>query len=282
MTFNRHSTFGHHNVRPLQEAFSEVNGFARYCCAIVHNAAAYLPDFLEYLGSEHATLPVKHGVIGHPRDMETTTLEQYRERVKENYKCGTFRFGFLDNLSLVGTIAEESGGFLPDILDMLEESPFLRLSMPWGELSSLKDMTPTKSNDGPILWMRPGEQSIPTAELGKSPLKRKRNAGINELQNLKYLPRSTVEREIIVEDRTHAHADHVGFGLDRTTTAAVGEYQLLEVQDLGLYVNLSLFRRSESHSLWRAGQDKPDNQGHGHLPRRRLLQTRREASAGLA
>lgn len=99
-------------------------------------------------------------------------------------------------------------------------------SMPWGEMSSLKDLKPTKSNDGPILWMRPGEQSIPTAELGKSPLKRKRNAGINELQNLKYLPRSTVEREIIVEDRTHAHADHVGFGLDRQTTAAVGNMQI--------------------------------------------------------
>ena len=49
-----------------------------------------------------------------------------------------------------------------------------------------------------------------------------RNAGINELQNLKYLPRSGPEREIVFEDRTHAHADHVGFGLDRQTTAAVG------------------------------------------------------------
>ena len=36
-------------------------------------------------------------------------------------------FGFLDNLSLVGTVSEEAGGFMPDILDMLEESPFLRL-----------------------------------------------------------------------------------------------------------------------------------------------------------
>ena len=50
-----------------------------------------------------------------------------------------------------------------------------------------------------------------------------RNAGINELQNLKYLPRSSTEREIFIEDRTPAHADHVGFGLDRITTAAVGK-----------------------------------------------------------
>ena len=50
-----------------------------------------------------------------------------------------------------------------------------------------------------------------------------RNAGINELQNLKYLPRSSTEREIFFEDRTPAHADHVGFGLERITTAAVGK-----------------------------------------------------------
>ena len=50
-----------------------------------------------------------------------------------------------------------------------------------------------------------------------------RNAGINELQNLKYLPRSSIEREITFEDRTPAHADHVGMGLDRQTCAAVGK-----------------------------------------------------------
>jgi hypothetical protein len=51
------------------------------------------------------------------------------------------------------------------------------------------------------------------------------NNGFNELQNLKYLPRSMIEREIVFEDRTPAHADHVGFGFDRKTTAAVGESQ---------------------------------------------------------
>ena len=50
-----------------------------------------------------------------------------------------------------------------------------------------------------------------------------RNNGFNELQNLKYLPRSMIEREIVFEDRTPAHADHVGFGFERKTTAAVGE-----------------------------------------------------------
>lgn len=110
-----------------QESFSEVNESARYCCSIVHDAASDLPDFLEYLSGVHDNMIIKHGIIGHSRDMETSNMATYRERVAENYKSGTFRFGFLDNISLVGTVSEESGGYLPDVLDMLEENPFLRL-----------------------------------------------------------------------------------------------------------------------------------------------------------
>ena len=46
--------------------------------------------------------------------------------------------------------------------------------------------------------------------------------GVNELRNLMYLPRASEAREILIEDRTKSHADHVGQGLDRLTTAAVG------------------------------------------------------------
>lgn len=81
--------------------------------------------------------------------------------------------------------------------------------------------TPQESNDGPILWIRPGEQLVPTADINKSPYKRRRT-GINELRNLQYLPRLSEAREYMFEDRTKAHADHVGHGLDRMTTAAVG------------------------------------------------------------
>ena len=73
------------------EAFIETAGLAVYCCAVVHNAARGLPDFLEYMGDEHAGLAVKHGVIGHPRELETTTMQQYTEKVRENYQHGTFR-----------------------------------------------------------------------------------------------------------------------------------------------------------------------------------------------
>jgi len=224
----------------ITEAFIEVNDFAVYCCAIVHNAAKGLPDFLEYLGEEHSSLPVKHGVIGHPRELETTTMQSYRDKVRDNYKNGTFRFGHLENLSLVGTASEESGGFFPDVLDMLDEIPILSLTLPWGDKSILhEEIKRNKSNDGPILWIRPGEQSIPTGELGKSPLKRRRNAAINELQNLKYLPRSNGEREVVFEDRTPCHADHVGFGPDRMTTAAVGVLKAVRCEDSHSYNRVS-------------------------------------------
>lgn len=45
---------------------------------------------------------------------------------------------------------------------------------------------------------------------------------VNELQKLQYLPRVSGPRETLAEDRTKCHADHVGHGLDRQTTAAVG------------------------------------------------------------
>ena len=138
------------------EAFREGNdGYAIYCTAIVHNAARGLPDFLEYLGDEHSNLPVKHGVLGHPRELETTTMACYKERVRENYKNGCFRFGHLDNLSLVGTASEEAGGYFPDILDMLDEIPIVSQTLPWGEKSVLhEEILRNKSNDGPILWIR--------------------------------------------------------------------------------------------------------------------------------
>lgn len=49
-----------------------------------------------------------------------------------------------------------------------------------------------------------------------------RSRGANELKNLQYcLPRASEPRETFVEDRTKAHADHIGQGFDRQTTGAV-------------------------------------------------------------
>ena len=49
----------------FQEGFREdEEGWAIYCCAVVHGAATYLPDFLEYLGEVHGSMIIKHGIIG--------------------------------------------------------------------------------------------------------------------------------------------------------------------------------------------------------------------------
>ncbi|KAF8771942.1 Lysine-specific demethylase RSBN1L like protein [Argiope bruennichi] len=205
----------------LKESFlEEPYGVARYVMGIVHNAAEYIPDLLEHFADKYPNLVVKMGQLGRQSDIETTTMAKYCEQVHAHYSQGTFRTGPLHQISLVGTVHEEVGGYFPEFLEMLEENPFLHLTMPWGPMS-IVHMNPQESNDGPILWVRPGEQLVPTADLSKSPCKRKRG-GLNELRKLQYLPRSTEPREIMFEDRTKCHADHVGQGFDRLTTAAVG------------------------------------------------------------
>uniref|UniRef100_A0A1B6CHY5 Round spermatid basic protein 1-like protein n=1 Tax=Clastoptera arizonana TaxID=38151 RepID=A0A1B6CHY5_9HEMI len=197
------------------------NGYAHHVMGIVHDAAKYLPDLLDYMANHYPSLTVKNGILGRSSDIETTTMAQYKEQAYRHYANGTVRHGPLHQISLVGTVHEEVGGFFPDLVERLEVNPFLRRTMPWGPLSVVQMETPEESNDGPILWIRPGEQLVPTAEMTKSPAKRRRT-GINELKNLQYLPRLSEAREYLFEDRTKAHADHVGHGLDRMTTAAVG------------------------------------------------------------
>lgn len=45
---------------------------------------------------------------------------------------------------------------------------------------------------------------------------------MNEIKNLHYLPRTSEPREVLFEDRTKAHADHIGQSFDWQSTAAVG------------------------------------------------------------
>lgn len=111
-----------------------------------------------------------------------------------------------------------SGDYFPTFIDKLEENPFLQCVMPWGPFSSIKMKSRTDSDDGPILWVRPGEQYVPTAE-HKICHPKKRMA--NELRNLTFTGRGTDPREVLVEDRTKPHSDHCdGDGVE--TTAAVG------------------------------------------------------------
>ncbi|XP_065795031.1 lysine-specific demethylase RSBN1L [Muntiacus reevesi] len=200
--------------------FSEnENSAAFYVMGIVHGAATYLPDFLDYFSFNFPNSPVKMEILG-KKDIETTTMSNFHAQVKRTYSHGTYRAGPMRQISLVGAVDEEVGDYFPEFLDMLEDSPFLKCTLPWGTLSSLRLESRKDSDDGPIMWVRPGEQMIPVADMPKSPFKRKRTT--NEIKNLQYLPRTSEPREMLFEDRTRAHADHIGQGFERQTTAAVG------------------------------------------------------------
>ncbi|CAB1313705.1 unnamed protein product [Coregonus sp. 'balchen'] len=173
---------------------------AHYVMGIIHGAASYLPDFLDYFSYKFPNAPVKMEVLG-KKDIETTTMANFHTQVKRTYSQGTYRAGAMRQVSLVGAVDEER-------------------TLPWGTFSSLRLRSPTESDDGPIMWVRPGEQMIPVADMPKSPYKRKRST--NEIKNLQYLPRASEPREMLFEDRTRAHADHIGQGFERQTTAAVG------------------------------------------------------------
>ncbi|XP_053175544.1 lysine-specific demethylase RSBN1L-like [Scomber japonicus] len=192
---------------------------ANFVMGIIHGAASYLPDFLDYFSYKFPNAPVKMEVLG-KKDIETTTMVNFYSQVKRTYSQGTYRAGAMRQVSLVGAVDEEVGDFFPEFISMLEESPFLERTLPWGTFSSLRLQSPTESDDGPIMWVRPGEQMIPMADMPKSPFKRKRST--NEIKNLQYLPRTSEPREMLFEDRTRAHADHIGQGFERQTTAAVG------------------------------------------------------------
>lgn len=158
----------------FREVFAEKSeGVPKNVMGIVHNSAAYLPELVEYFGVHHPNLVVKVASLYKKSDLETLKMAEFLERVQSTYACGTYRSGPLLQFSLVGTVQEESGGYFPDFLDLLEQCLFLKETMPWGSFSALHLSDRNKSNDGPILWVRPGEQVVPTAE-SKSPYKKRR------------------------------------------------------------------------------------------------------------
>lgn len=142
-----------HEMEELVDEFFSVcfaedeQGYAHHVMGIVHDAARYIPDLLEHMAENYSTLTVKAGVLGRNSDIETCTMAQYNEQVNDalhlligfntnlslsrlqvvrNYCQGTFRYGPLHQISLVGKVHEEVGGFFPDLLGRIEQNPFLR------------------------------------------------------------------------------------------------------------------------------------------------------------
>eukprot|EP00795_Rhopilema_esculentum_P000807 gene807-10544_t len=207
----------------------EKEGVSNVVMGIVHGAAAKIPEPMEYLANNCPNHMVITEVLGKKSDLETITIKDFHQRVENTFHNGTYRAGPLNQFSLVGTVDGESGGMFPDILDQLEADPFLYRTVPWGKLSVLHMLDRSLSNDGPIMWVRPGEQMVPMGEVARSPLAKRRRTAVNELHNLHYLPRVSEPREFLAEDRTKCHADHVGHGIDRQTTAAVGILKAVHV-----------------------------------------------------
>ena len=107
-------------------------------------------------------------------DFRHRNIFYFRDGVHKTFHSGTHRNGGLMQISVVGTKQEEVGGYFPEFNDMMERNPFLKAVMPWGDRSLVHGMPRSKSNDGPIVWARPGEQMVPTADMPKSPFKQRR------------------------------------------------------------------------------------------------------------
>lgn len=238
------------------ERKTEKGGGARCVLAVVHGAVSYMPELCQYFDKKHSSMAVKVGSLTSKQELETMTMGDYKKLINHSYKGGTFRYGPLMSISLVGKKREECGGDFEEMLDLIEKCHFLKPVMPWGEMSILKMKKRTDSYDGPIMWIRPGEQLIPTDDLPKNQnqTKGKRSHG-GELKrlaidmSLSNTARSIDKRESLFEDRTLCHADHVGDGLERRTTAAVGLLKAIHVDKKSSGPSSSSLKSSESRRV---------------------------------
>ena len=103
----------------FQEVFrEEPKGVAQHVMGIVHNAIPNVPELVNYLSIQQPDLVVKVGNLSNLRknEIETVKMDEYGQRVEGSYSHGTFRCGPLLQLSVVGQVAEESGGYFPQLL----------------------------------------------------------------------------------------------------------------------------------------------------------------------
>lgn len=205
---------------------------ANYVLGVVRGSCAGMPDLIDYFADKYPQMIVKSSLLLNGKEINTECFSDYRNNVNATYLNGTYRYGPLLQTSLVGVRNEEIGDYFPEFIgDHLESNDFLKLVMPWGHFSLNENMNPMNSDDGPIIWARPGEQMIPTSNTKDQQLlnsnlnnmngaDRKKKKSLDILRLGAYYGRSNSPREILFEDRTRPHADNVGNGLE--TTAAVG------------------------------------------------------------
>jgi hypothetical protein len=68
----------------------EPPGAPKHVMGIVHGSASYLPDLVEYFAVNHPNMVVKTQMLGKP-EIETMTMEKYRDTVHSSYRHGTYR-----------------------------------------------------------------------------------------------------------------------------------------------------------------------------------------------
>lgn len=65
----------------LELTFAEQSrGASSYALTVVHGAASYLPDFLDYFAFNYPNTPVKMEILG-KKDIETTTIANFHSQV---------------------------------------------------------------------------------------------------------------------------------------------------------------------------------------------------------
>lgn len=204
--------------------FSESGGKAIFSICVVENGGEELRDMFSVMVAETPSLQVKVGNLTSKQLIETMPLRTYHDKVMESSDMGTFCYGPMMAVSMVGAKQEEAGAHFATMLQEIETHPFTNTMLPWGDFSETVDQHPTESDDGPILWVRPGEQMVPTDYL--------KRAGKKDDQPVRHpnATRVTERREVEFLDRTPCHADQVQAGNEKRSTAAVGILQSVNPQ----------------------------------------------------
>lgn len=95
----------------FDRVYGEVNQRAKCSIGVLHDGARDLPDLVDYFSLTYPKMTVKTTNILNSKEVLTTTMGEYRNHVVQTYSNGTFRYGPLMSISLVGTVTgkEECG-----------------------------------------------------------------------------------------------------------------------------------------------------------------------------
>ncbi|PAV66537.1 hypothetical protein WR25_22546 isoform C [Diploscapter pachys] len=99
----------------------EIDDVPVFTIGILENAADYLEDVLDYLSEHYPQLPVKVGSLTNKQAVETMNVKSYYDQVMETCHHGSFRFGPLNSISMVGAKQEECGNHFVELIKRLEE-----------------------------------------------------------------------------------------------------------------------------------------------------------------